>query len=193
MDFVFVLCCLVVDAIQFCNDYGSAKITPKEEQAIWEFYHRVGVRMELADIPDNLEKCYTFVESYTEDDKSAKVTKDGQALTASITKLVGEWYYLVPKPLVRMGVSVILYQMGGTFHRKLGMKKPSAIELGIINVALWLRKSLLNFLPPRTVPYKLSDVIMASSYGCPVSNEAIRRVGPVDMLAKIEANDLKEE
>ncbi|KAG0317835.1 hypothetical protein BG000_004408 [Podila horticola] len=115
----------IIDAIQFCNDYGSAKITPKEEQAIWEFYHRVGVRMELADIPDNLEQCYTFVKSYTEDDKSAKVTKDGQALTASITKLV--------------------------------------------------------------------DVIMASSYGCPVSSKAIKRVGPVDMLAKIEANELKEE
>ncbi|KAF9093330.1 hypothetical protein BGX27_001623, partial [Mortierella sp. AM989] len=56
VDFVFVLCCLVVDAIQFNNDYGWKKLHPKEEQGIWEFYRRVGERMELKGIPNSLEE-----------------------------------------------------------------------------------------------------------------------------------------
>jgi len=185
VDFVFVLCCLVVDAIQFCDNYGWTKIHPKEKQAIWEFYRRVALRMELKDIPDTLEECYTFVEKYTEDNRSAKVTNDGKALTKIITDLVCEWYYLVPAPICRMAASVILYQMGETFHSKLGLAKPSGFSFALINGGLWLRKNLLKFTPPRTKAYKLSDVIMKTKYSCPITKETIASIGPIDMLAKI--------
>jgi len=187
VDFVFVLCCLVVDAIQFCDGYGWRRILQKEKQSIWEFYRRVGLRMELKDIPDTLEECFVFVEKYTEDNKSARVTKDGEALTKVITDLVCEWYYLLPPPICRMGVNVVLYQMGKTFHSKLGLAKPSVFAFGIINSVLWLRQNLLKVTPPRIIPYKLSDVIMKTKYGCPVTMKNIPIIGPVDMLSKINA------
>ncbi|KAF9435719.1 hypothetical protein BGZ76_005684, partial [Entomortierella beljakovae] len=87
VDFVFVLCCLVVDAIQFTNDYGFKAINEKEKQALWEFYRRVGERMELKDIPNSLEECIAFVDKYTEDERSARVSNDGVALTKVITDL----------------------------------------------------------------------------------------------------------
>ncbi|KAF9991731.1 hypothetical protein BGZ80_002544 [Entomortierella chlamydospora] len=187
VDFVFVLCCLVVDAIQFTNDYGWKKLHSKEKQAIWEFYHRVGERMELKDIPNSLEECIAFVDKYTEDNRSARVSKDGVALTKVITDLVCEWYYLAPPFLCRIAASVLLYQMGPTFHSKLGLEKPSIFSFALINSALWVRKQILRLTPPRTIPYKLSDVIMSTKYSCPVSKQSIVQVGPVEMLEKINA------
>ncbi|GAM28113.1 hypothetical protein SAMD00019534_112890 [Acytostelium subglobosum LB1] len=186
VDFVFVLCCLVVDAIQFTNDYGWRRPEEKEKQAMWEFYRRVGQRMQLTNIPENLQKCYEFVESYTEDNRQARVTEDGQVLTEAITKLVCQWYYLLPAFVCRMAVKVVLYQMGATFQRKLGLSKPSIFESLLINTVLITRRSILCVIPPRSVPYKLSDVIMNTDYGCPVSKQTITKVGPLDMLAKIQ-------
>ncbi|KAF9920902.1 hypothetical protein FBU30_009137 [Linnemannia zychae] len=188
VDFVFVLCCLVVDAIQFNNDYGWKKIHEKEKQALWEFYHRVGERMELKDIPNTLEECYAFVDNYTENERASRVSKDGVMLTKAITDLICEWYYLAPPFICRMAASVILYQMGPTFHKKLGLEKPSFFSFALINSALWTRKQVLRLLPPRNTPHKLSDVIMTTKYGCPVSKQSIVQVGPVEMLEKINKN-----
>ena len=187
-DFIFVLCCLVVDGIQFSNDYGWKKMEPKEREAFWEFFRRVGERMELKDIPNTLEECHAFVDEYTKDDRYTRASKAGAALTRAINDLVCEWYYLAPPFLCRMTVSVLLYQMGRTFHAKLGLKKPSAFSFVLINSALWARKQLLRIVPPRTYPYKLSDEILSTKYGSPVSKQIIAQVGPVDMLAKINAH-----
>eukprot|EP01133_Synstelium_polycarpum_P017888 gene17888-21338_t len=185
VDFVFVLCCLVVDAIQFCNDYGFRPILDAERQAIWKFYYRVGQRMNLTDVPLTLEECYKFVHQYTEDNRSARVSNEGEVLTKAITDLVCQWYYLIPAPICRIAASVILYQMSATFHAKLGLAKPSNFEFALINSVLWLRRSLILITPPRSVPYKLSDVIMKTNYGCPVAPRTIPLVGPVEMLSEI--------
>ncbi|KAG0044105.1 hypothetical protein BGZ83_010657 [Gryganskiella cystojenkinii] len=187
-DFIFVLCCLVADGIQFSDDFGWKKMDPKEKEAFWEFFRRVGERMELKDIPDSLEECHAFVDKYIEDDRSTRASKAGVALTKVITDLVCEWYYLAPPFLCRMAVSVLLYKLGPTFHAKLGLKKPSAFSFGVINTALWARKQLLHFVPPRSYPYKLSDAILSSKYGHPISKQIIAQVGPVDMLANINVH-----
>ncbi|EFA82350.1 hypothetical protein PPL_04775 [Heterostelium album PN500] len=186
VDFVFVLSCLVIDAIQFTRDYGWRSIEEKEKQAIWEFYRRVGERMEIKDLPKSLDDCYQMVEKYTEDERSARITEDGVALTEAITKLVCQWYYFIPQPILRMAVSVILYQMGATFQRKLGLTKPTFVQSLFVNTILQIRRALLNVVPLRTEPFKLSDSIMKSDYGCPISKDTIKKVGPVDVLARIQ-------
>ncbi|EFA82351.1 hypothetical protein PPL_04776 [Heterostelium album PN500] len=186
VDFVFVIACLVIDSIQFANDYGWRSIEEKEKQAIWEFYRRVGERMEIKDLPKNLEDCYKIVDKYTEDERSARITEDGIALTEAITKLVCQWYYFIPQSIIRTAVSVVIYQMGATFQRKLGLTKPTFVQSLFVNTILQIRRALLNVVPLRTEPYKLSDIIMRSDYGCPISKDTIKKVGPVDALARIQ-------
>ncbi|KAF2074298.1 hypothetical protein CYY_004392 [Polysphondylium violaceum] len=185
VDFLFVLCCLAADACDFCESYGSRKIQYREQLAIWEFYKRVGARMLLKDIPNTLEDCRKFIECYTEDNRQSRVNPDGGMLTEAFTKLVIHWYYALPEFVCRMAVSVLIYQMSETFHRKLDLAKPKPWEFALINGVLSIRKNVLKILPPRTVPYKVSDEVMNGFYGCPVSKETLSKVGPIDMLAKI--------
>ncbi|EGG25357.1 hypothetical protein DFA_03606 [Cavenderia fasciculata] len=184
VDFIFVLCCLTIDAIQFCNDFGCRSLEEKEKQIVWEFYRRVGVRMNLADIPVTLEKCHQFVEDYTQDDRQSRVTQDGKVLTQAMTDLVVRWYNFIPSTIVKMGISVVLHYMSPVFHRKLDLPTPSATEITFIKVLLKLRRAAIQILPPRSTPHHLSSKLLDQDYGCPMSKHVFSKVGPIDMISK---------
>ncbi|CAF0778543.1 unnamed protein product [Didymodactylos carnosus] len=186
-DFIFVLCCFIVDTIQIIEIFEWRNLNDKEKQAIFLFYKNVGERMRLVNCPNSIEEVYSIVHKYTESELDSKLTVSRDVFTDAITKLVEKWYSrLIPPLITRSLVNAILYIVGGeTFHQKLGLKKPSVVPLYTVYSLAVIRKCLMQFMPPRTTPHCLSNILMKNIYHCPATNSSFSSVGPPEVIAHI--------
>jgi hypothetical protein len=199
-DFVYVLCCFVVDTIRFIDVFGWRKLTQIEREAVFYFWEKVGRRMGIENIPHSLAEAETAVENYVESDVTSSETDEGRHLTSAVTNLLCEWYWFVPRRLVRSGATALLYTIGGaSFVRKLGLPEPSPVMLLLLGVLAYLRAGLLTFFPMRTAPHRLSEILMQAHYPMVTSLEAgpsrsssaakemdFSRVGPPSVLQAIK-------
>lgn len=58
---VYTLCLLACDALQWIDKYDWRQTTPLEKHASWVFWHEVGRRMGLQDIPQSFEACAAYI------------------------------------------------------------------------------------------------------------------------------------
>lgn len=186
-DFVYVLCCFILDTIRMIDVFGWRPLEDQEKQALFVFYEKVGQRMNLHDLPTSLDNVYAIVNDYTNSDISATETEAGKILTNAIHTLVQKWYgFLLPTSLIRSLLNALLYVVGGeTFHQKLGLQQPSAFATYTIYALATLRRDFMRFMPPRTTPHRLSDLLMKQKYMCPAAKNNFVEVGPPKMLTSI--------
>ena len=179
-DFIFILCCFTVDTIRIIDVFGWRQLDEYEKRAIFEFYDQVGKRMNLIDRPTSLEEAYEIVKNYIEYDVTSCDTEKGRILTESIHKLVVKWYgLLLPAFLTRSLLNGVLYIVGGpTFHRKLGLSRPSIYILSVVHLLVRIRRWIMTFAPPRSQLHRLSDLLMQMDYKCPVTYASFTQVGP---------------
>jgi len=207
-DFVYVLCCFIVDTIRFIDVFGWRKLTSLEREALYHFWAKLGRRMEIKDIPSSLEAAYRVVDDYIASDVTSAETKDGRDLTNSITDLLCTWYWFVPRGLVYSGASALLSIIGGpTFVRKVGLGEPSAVMTHALLLLGRLRAAVLSCLPMRTEPRLLSEILMQAHYpmataaagGATTSQRRsgklldFSQVGPVGLLPLLEEERLADE
>ncbi len=186
-DFVYVLCCFIVDTIRMIDVFGWRHLDEKEKQALFIFYEKVGQRMNLTDLPTSLENVYTIVNDYTNSDINSTETESGRILTNAIHTLVKKWYgFLLPTSIIEILLNALLYVVGGEmFHKKLGLKQPSSLSLYVIYVLATLRRDFMHFMPPRTTPHRLSNILMKQNYMCPAAKINFLQVGPPKILASV--------
>jgi hypothetical protein len=184
-DFVYVLCCFIVDTIRMIDVFGWRYLDEKEKQALFTFYEKVGQRMNLKDLPTSLEDVYAIVNNYTNNDITATETELGRILTNAIHTLVKKWYgFLLPASLIQVLLNAVLYVVGGEmFHKKLGLKQPSSLSLYVIYALAALRRDFMHLMPPRTTPHRLSDILMKQNYMCPAAKTNFLQVGPPKVIA----------
>ncbi|CAF0885208.1 unnamed protein product [Adineta steineri] len=186
-DFVYVLCCFIVDTIRMIDVFGWRQLDNTEKQALFIFYEKVGQKMNLKNLPTSLEDVYVLVNDYTNSDINATETESGSILTNAIHILVQKWYgLLLPASIIRILLNGLLYVVGGEmFHKKLGLKQPSSLTLYIIYALGTLHRDFMHFMPPRIVPHRLSDLLMKQNYMCPAGKSNFLQVGPPKILASV--------
>ncbi|CAF0979204.1 unnamed protein product [Adineta steineri] len=186
-DFVYVLCCFIVDTIRMIDVFGWRQLDNTEKQALFIFYEKVGQKMNLKNLPTSLENVYILVNDYTNSDISATETESGSILTNAIHILVQKWYgLLLPASITRILLNGLLYVVGGEmFHKKLGLKQPSSLTLYIIYALGTLHRDFMHFMPPRIVPHRLSDLLMKQNYMCPAGKSSFLQVGPPKILTSV--------
>ncbi len=184
-DFVFILCCLIVDNIPIINIFGWRSLNDIEKEASFQFYEQVGERINLKDRQKSLKDAHQIVNDYIHNDIQSKDTTFGRVLTNSVTKVVEKWYSpFVTASSVRLVLSAIIYIIGGqNFHQKLGLKKPSSIILGTIYTLATIRRYFMHFMPPRRNANHLSNILMNNGYKCPAANAHFFQVGPPKLIA----------
>ncbi|CAF1105347.1 unnamed protein product [Didymodactylos carnosus] len=184
-DFVYVLCCFVVDTIRMIEVFGWRPLDDQEKEALFVFYAQVGQNMNLKDLPTSLAEVYTTVENYTNSDITATETESGRILTNAINTLVNKWYgFLLPSSIIEVFLNAMLYIVGGeVFHQKLGLKQPSSLSLYIIHASATLRRDFMHFTPPRLTPHRLSDKLMKQKYMCSAVKNNFLQVGPPKVIA----------
>ncbi|CAF1553593.1 unnamed protein product, partial [Didymodactylos carnosus] len=121
-------------------------------------------------------------------------TPSGRVLTNAITHLVEKWYSrILPSRITNTFINALLYIVGGeTFHRKLGLTKPSSISLYTVYALATIRKFFMQFMPPRIAKHRLSDNLMKTYYSCPATRSTFTNVGPPKVIATM-TNDSKAE
>ena len=76
------------------------------------------------------------------------------------------------------------------FHKKLGLKQPSSLALYIIYALATIRRDFMHFMPPRTVPHRLSDLLMRKNYMCPAAKTNFLQVGPPKVIASFGQKEI---
>jgi len=61
---VYTLCLLTCEALQWIDKYDWRKTVALEKNASWVFWHEVGLRMGLENIPQSFEACAAFIEDF---------------------------------------------------------------------------------------------------------------------------------
>eukprot|EP01102_Stenamoeba_stenopodia_P008146 TRINITY_DN2315_c0_g5_i1.p1 TRINITY_DN2315_c0_g5~~TRINITY_DN2315_c0_g5_i1.p1 ORF type:complete len:356 (-),score=87.79 TRINITY_DN2315_c0_g5_i1:105-1172(-) len=190
-DFVFVLCCFVVDTIRMTELTGRREMTPNEKQAHYRFWMDVGKKMNLTDLPKTLRETFEVVEGYVNSDKESRETTGGKALTDAVTNMNVKLYPFIPSAFVHKATEVLLYEVGGpTFYRKLGFKtEPTATQLKCFEIACGLRRFFLRtFTCPRFYQHRLSENLMKHNYHLPLNDPNVfKNVGPEYLMSKLRA------
>jgi hypothetical protein len=190
-DFVYVLCCFIVDTIRMIDVFGWRQLNNNERQALFVFYQKVGQRMNLKDLPTSLEHSYTIVDDYTNSNISAIETNSGRVLKNAVDTLVRKWYRaLLPPSVIQILLNALLYVVGGEkFHEKLGLEKPSSLAVNTIYTLAMVRRYFMHFMPPRTTSHRLSDIIMKQDYMCPATKLNFLQVGPTKVIASFKQSE----
>jgi len=180
-DFVYVLCCFIVDTIRFIDVFGWRPLAPIEREALYHFWAKLGNRMEIQNIPESLAEAYKYVEDYVESDQRSSDTSEGRRLTNSITNLLCQWYWFVPRTLIFSGATALLHVIGGpVFVRKLGLSPPSSLMLAMLTTVAKMRALALSFMPLRSRPHRLSEILMQAHY--PMTGASDEKVDRTNLL-----------
>jgi hypothetical protein len=193
-DFVYVLCCFIVDTIRFINVFGWRPLTKLESEGIFHFWAKLGLRMGIERIPESLAEASAFVQNYINSDATAKETQEGRLLADAMMNLM--WYWFVPPRLVSGGMTALLCVIGGaTFVKKMGLTAPAPLTLRLLLSLGRLRAVVVSFLPARSRPRRLSQILMQAHYPMHVALSAdhnkpqmdFGHVGPVNLVTALQS------
>jgi len=188
-DFIYVLCCFIVDTIRFTEVFGWRRLTAHEQQAVYHFWAQVGVRMNLQDIPTSLAEAYEVVDEYVRSETTSRKTEGGYLLTMSINRLLGQWYPFIPGYILNESITALMFVLGGpVFVEKCGLPRPNQFFVKMLYALGWIRGLAMTFAPPRLTPHRLSALYLAEIYRD--SNTGIEKVGPVSVLDKLARADI---
>jgi len=181
-DFVYMLCSFMVDTMRFIEVFGWRKLTNLEKEAIYFFWHKIGQRMNIKEIPGSLVECSELIEHYIESDK-ARQTDSGKVLSATLISMFAELHKPLPKTFAINCIHSLLFAIGGkTFIEKLGLPVPTVtMEVGILLIG-WLRGKVMLFFPPRKIPNRLFETLMGKFYK---AHGPIKDVGPPNILQQL--------
>lgn len=97
-DYLYVLSTFIFLPIQWIDAFGWRKITENERQAVFLFCREVGIRMNIKDIPDSIEKLKGFTENY--ESKNFIYRESNRAVGDATVNIVKGWFPYIVKPFV---------------------------------------------------------------------------------------------
>jgi dephospho-CoA kinase len=93
-DFLYVLSSFVAEPIRWLQNYGWRPLSSGEQQALFRFWHRVGTRMGIRELPQTLEALLAL-NGAVEQQRFRAAPSNRRVAEATLTMLVNDW----PAPL----------------------------------------------------------------------------------------------
>ncbi|MUL42595.1 DUF2236 domain-containing protein [Streptomonospora sp. PA3] len=151
-DMLYVLSTFVFEPMDWLDRYGWRRLTEAERQAALHYYTAVGRRMNIRDIPADLESFRAFKEGYEREhfryaDTNARV---GQA-TLDIFRA---WFPAPLRPAADAGVRALLDE---PMLEAFGFRPAPRWLRRMVDAALRLRARAVAQLPPRRVSRLAAD------------------------------------
>lgn len=165
-DYRYTLCSIIDESERSAKLIGYHAQTWSEDEARFRFWHAVGERMGITDLPDSYAAALAYAAEYERTHWA--VTKDGRAIADAVIDDYVQRY--LPRPLWRFGHSGFLALLGPELRRAHGYPEPSrltkAIVLGGLRTYLRARRVLPD--PPvRPVTVSFGQEYGAVAGGCP--------------------------
>jgi hypothetical protein len=168
-DFLYVLSTFVLEPIRWNERFGWRRMLEKERVALFHFWHAVGERMNLRDIPPSLTELERFSRDYERE--HYRHTEANHRVGSATRDLFKSWFPRWTRPLVGRGIHAF---MDDTLIEAFGFPKPSAALRRTVQTALKLRGHALRLWPRRRQPL-LRTRMTHRSYPC---GYAMDRIGP---------------
>ncbi|KII00165.1 hypothetical protein LP52_03695 [Streptomonospora alba] len=180
-DMLYVLSTFVFEPIDWIAQYGWRDLTEAERRAGYLYYREVGKRMNIRDIPADLDSFREFKDAYEREhfrytDTNARV---GQA-TLDVFRA---WFPAPLRPAADAGVRALLDE---SMLEAFGFARPPRWVRPMVRALLRMRAGILTQMPPRRTS-RLSDDRGNRTYpGYPhgYALESIGAAEPVDIDEK---------
>lgn len=165
-DLRYTLCSIIDESECSAKLIGYNAQTWSEDEARFRFWHAVGERMGITDLPGSYEAALAYSAEYERTHWA--VTRDGRAIADAVIDDYVQRY--LPRPLWRLGHSGFLALLGPELRRAHAYAEPSrlteAIVLGGLRAYLRARRVLPD--PPlRPVTASFGQEYAAAAGGCP--------------------------
>ncbi len=152
-EMLYVLSTFTFEPVRWNMRFGWRKPTQHENLANYYFWVEVGKRMGIHDIPDTYEKFEQFNidyerEHYTYDPANRRVAD-------STIKIMLDWYPSFLHPIVR---EVIYGLLDDPLRQAFDYPKGHPFLAWAVPIGLRLVAKVLRYMPPRRIPYLLTDI-----------------------------------
>ena len=143
-DFLYVLSVLIYEPVRWNSQYGWRPFTGLEKQALFEFWHAVGQRMGISDIPPSYEKFEQFNQTY--EAQHFSYSPDNQMIGDAVVTLMQSW---LPKNAALIVPTIVRALVDDRLREALGWPEPSpSIQWTVQHLLQWSRRGA-HWLPQR--------------------------------------------
>jgi hypothetical protein len=145
-DMRYVLSTFVFDPIAWVDNYGWRPLHPHEKLAAYHYYHEVGARMGIRDIPDSYDQFKDFKVAY--ESRCFVFAESNREIGEYTVDLFAAWFPRFLRPTVRLAVRGML---DPPMLRAFGMRPAPAVVGRLGRAGLRARARAVRWLlPPRT-------------------------------------------
>lgn len=156
-DFLYVLSVLIYEPVRWNERFGWRPFTTAEKQALFEFWHAVGLRMAIADIPTTYEAFQQFSQAY--EDRYFCYSPHNQAIGNAVVQLMQSWLPAIVSPIVPTIVHALV---DPPTRQALGWPQPAVGTTWAIRQLFQVRRWGLRWFPRRRRSHFFVDTSNAS-------------------------------
>lgn len=153
-DFKYVLSTFVFEPIRWIDRFGWRRLSETERLAMFRFWREVGMRMKIADLPEDYKEFEAFNRAYERAWFSYKETN--RRIGTATVELFASWYPRIFAPLVRRSIYALLDE---PVRSAFGFPEASPVLRRLVPWALKARGRVAGWLPTRGAPRLRSDLI----------------------------------
>jgi hypothetical protein len=146
-DFLYVLSTFVYEPIRWNARFGWRPLCEQERLALFYFWHEVGRRMNITQLPAGYEEFERFNVAYERDE--FRYAETNHRLGCATRELFVSWFPRPLAPVVRWAIYALLDE---PLLAAFGFPRPSRLSRLVVAAALRLRARVLRWLPRRRQP-----------------------------------------
>ncbi|MEM7113582.1 MAG: oxygenase MpaB family protein [Chloroflexota bacterium] len=147
-DFLYVLTTFIFEPMRWVEELGKRPLTDNEKQASLQYYLEVGRRMNIQNIPTDLETLEQFNRQY--EAEHFHYSESNRKIGNSTVNLFLGFY--LPKLLWPLGRPVVYAMMDGPLRDAFGYPHPPAWLRPLVVRLLGWRAAIIRRLPERRKP-----------------------------------------
>lgn len=151
-DFLYVLSTFIYEPVRWIDAVGWRRTCENERLGYYYFWHAVGTRMGITDIPAS----YDAFEAWARDYERAqfRFAETNQRIGTATRDLFASWFPRILTPFVRIGIYAML---DDAMIHSFGFPRPLPATRTLLRGALRLRGAFVRWLPPRATGHFFTD------------------------------------
>lgn len=153
-DFIYVLSTFIFEPLRWVERFGWRQLTDREKTAWFNYYHDLGVRMNIKDLPDNIADFEAFNRNY--EATRFRYAESNTAIGGKTLDLLLSFY--LPPALFGMARPAAYALMDQPLLDAMGFPAAPGWLQKLAPAGLRLRARLLRILPKRRKPHLLTSV-----------------------------------
>lgn len=183
-DYLYTLSTFIFDPILWIKRYGWRDFTPKEKNAIYNFFASMGEAMKIKDIPKSLDDFWQWRLQY--EATAQEFAPSNQAVTYGLINAAKPQVPFFLRPFIPKILSVLFNDP--SLSTVLGLPKAGLLSSILVNSAMKARALLARWITPwDKIEFRSTKIY--NSYPTYPNGYKLSELGPSDITAKMKKED----